>query len=143
MDEVLLGKTATIERCLRRIEEEYRGHEAELFTNYTRQDAIVLNLLRACEASIGLAIYLVRLHHLGLPQSSRDAFRLLQEAGLISPGLTRRMQLMVGFRNVAIHDYQALSLPILKTILEEHLSDFIKFTTALLRHTDPKGRWGD
>jgi uncharacterized protein YutE (UPF0331/DUF86 family) len=139
MDEVLLGKTATIERCLRRIEEEYRGREEELFANYTRQDAIVLNLLRACEASIDLAMYLVRLHHLGLPQSSRDAFRLLREAGFISPDLTRRMQLMVGFRNVAVHDYQALSLPILKTILEERLSDFVEFTTALWRHTDPQG----
>lgn len=83
------------------------------------QDAIVLNLLRACEASIDLAMYMVRLHHLGLPQSSRDAFRLLQEAGFISADLARRMQHMVGFRDVAVHDYQALSLPILKTILEE------------------------
>nr|WP_240637245.1 DUF86 domain-containing protein [Meiothermus hypogaeus] len=37
---------------------------------------------------------------------------------------------MVGFRNVAVHDYQALSLPILKTILEERLGDF---SSLLLR----------
>lgn len=138
MDEVLLGKTVTIEHCLKRIEEEYRGHEAELFENCTRQDAIVLNLLRACEASIDLAMYLVRLHHLGLPQSSRHAFRLMQEASLITPDLARRMQQMVGFRNVAVHDYQALFLPILKAILEQRLSDFVEFTSALLRQGDPE-----
>jgi len=79
------------------------------------------------------------MHRLGLPQSSRDAFRLLQEAGLIDPELARRMQRMVGFRNVAVHDYQALSLPILKAILEQHLSDFSEFTAALLRRGKPEG----
>jgi hypothetical protein len=55
MDEVLLAKSATLERCLRRIAKEYQGHEDELETNFTRQDAIVLNLLRACEAAIDMA----------------------------------------------------------------------------------------
>ena len=48
MDDVLLNKAAIIERCLQRISEEYQGHENELETNYTRQDSIILNLLRAC-----------------------------------------------------------------------------------------------
>ncbi len=52
MDDVLLNKAAIIERCLKRIAEEYTGHEHELATNFTRQDAIVLNLQRACEAAI-------------------------------------------------------------------------------------------
>lgn len=60
-DDVLLGKASTIERCLGRILEEYRGHETELETNFTRQDALLLNLLRACEASIDAAMHLVRL----------------------------------------------------------------------------------
>jgi len=70
MDEVLLGKAAIIERCLRRIDEEYRGHEDELATNFTRQDSILLNLQRACEASIDAAMHLVRLHRLGIPTAS-------------------------------------------------------------------------
>ena len=35
MDEVLLGKAAIIERCLRRVGEDYAGHEAEFATNFT------------------------------------------------------------------------------------------------------------
>lgn len=75
MDEVLLGKAAIIERCLRRINEEYRGHEAEFATNFTKQDAILLNLLRACEASIDAAMHLVRRHRLGIPTESRQLLR--------------------------------------------------------------------
>ena len=47
-DDVTLNKAASIERCLDRVRQEYAGHEDELATNFTRQDAIVLNLLRAC-----------------------------------------------------------------------------------------------
>jgi uncharacterized protein YutE (UPF0331/DUF86 family) len=43
------------------------------------------------------------------------------------------MQAMVGFRNVAVHEYQSLSLPILRRILEERLGDFLEFSQILLR----------
>ena len=45
-DDVILNKAASIERCLRRIEEEYAGAEQNLIENQTKQDAIVLNLQR-------------------------------------------------------------------------------------------------
>ena len=131
-DEVALNKVAVIERCLRRIGEEYEGHEHDLETNYTVQDAIVLNLLRASEAAIDLAMHATRVGKLGLPQESREAFVLLERAGWIEPVLSRRMQAMVGFRNVAVHDYQKLSLEIVKSILEGHLDDFRAFSSKML-----------
>jgi len=105
-DDVLLNKAAIIERCLRRVEEEYRGHEGELDSDLTRQDSIVLNLQRACEAAIDLAMHVVRARKLGLPQESREAFSLLNQAGLLDETRMRKMQAMVGFRNVAVHAYQ-------------------------------------
>ncbi len=88
VDDVLLNKVASIERCLKRITDEYTGYEDELETNYTRQDSIVLNLQRACEAAIDAAMHLVRTRELGIPQESRDAFRMLEEAGLLSAELS-------------------------------------------------------
>ena len=69
-DDVLLNKVATIERCLARIEEEYKGHEDELEFNLTRQDSIILNLQRVCEAAIDLAMHVVRVRRLGLPNTA-------------------------------------------------------------------------
>lgn len=40
---------------------------------------------------------------------------------------------MVGFRNIAVHDYQAIHLDILQAIIEEHLKDFTKYTKAVLK----------
>ena len=132
-DDVVLNKAAVIERCLARVEEEYRGHESELATNFTRQDAIILNLLRACEASIDLAMHIVREKRLGLPNESREAFTFLEQAGLIEPNMGTRMRAMVGFRNIAVHNYQKLNLDVVRAILEQHTDDFRAFAKVVLR----------
>ena len=131
-DDVLLNKAGIIERCLARIAEEYEGHENELETNFTRQDAIVLNLLRACEASIDAAMHVIRQRRLGLPQESRDAFRLLEEAGLLTRDLSTEMQKMVGFRNVAVPNYRNLSMEILRSILSSRLGDFRDYVRTII-----------
>lgn len=91
--DVLLAKAATIERTLQRIAQEYEGHEADLEREYTRQDSILLNLQRCCQASIDGAMHMVRVHGLGLPRESREAFTLLEEANLLSPDLAERLRL--------------------------------------------------
>lgn len=133
--DVILNKRQTIDRCLTRILEEYDGNPAHL-TNYTRQDSIVLNIQRACEASIDLAMHVVSERKLGLPQSSRDAFELLHQNGLLDESLTRRMKAMVGFRNIAVHDYRSVQADILQSIIEHHLDDFRVFSDAVLRMAD-------
>ena len=133
VDDVLLNKSATIERCLRRIQEEYAGADANLYDNITRQDSILLNLQRACQAVIDLAMHLVYVHHLGVPQDSRDAFTFLIDAGLLDAILGDRLKRMVGFRNIAIHEYQQLNLDIVKAIIEHSLGDLTTFTEAALK----------
>lgn len=132
-DDVILNKASSIERCLARIAEETACTNDDLATNFTRQDAIVLNLLRACEASIDLAMHAVRVRRLGVPQSSRDAFQLLQQADVIDDDLSTRMQKMVGFRNVAVHNYRELDLDIIRSILDHRLDDFRSFASTLIR----------
>jgi uncharacterized protein YutE (UPF0331/DUF86 family) len=132
VDDVILNKVATIERCLARVDEEYGGDERNLRDNLTRQDSIILNLQRACEASIDLAMALVKVHRLGPPQESRHAFELLRDAGRLDAALAARMARMVGFRNVAVHDYQRLNLDIVKAIILERLDDFRGFGRVAL-----------
>lgn len=132
-DDVILNKAASIERCLHRIEEEYAGHEQNLVGNQTKQDAIVLNLQRACETAIDLAMYVVSQRKLGVPQDSRDAFSLLQVAGILPTDLAQRMQRMVGFRNVAIHEYTRLNLDVVRTIITKQLNDFRAFSSTIVK----------
>lgn len=68
MDDVALNKAEVIERCVRRVRAVHAGDPRNLTDDLTRQDSIILNLQRACEASIDLAMHLVRLDRLGIPQ---------------------------------------------------------------------------
>ena len=43
------------------------------------------------------------------------------------------MKNMVGFRNIAVHDYQSLLLPITERIITQHLDEFLAFTAHLLK----------
>ncbi len=81
-DDVILNKAGVIERCIARVREEHGGDDENLMKNLTRQDSIILNLQRACEATIDLAMHIVKVKKLGVPQESRDAFSLLADGGL-------------------------------------------------------------
>jgi len=132
MDDVIHNKCATIARCLKRIEEEFIGFEDELDTNFTKQDSIILNLQRACEASIDVAMHVVRIHKLGLPQQSRDAFKMMKDASMLDAQLAERMQAMVGFRNIAVHDYRQMSLDVVRFVIHKRLDDFRDFSQVVL-----------
>ena len=69
-----------------------------------------------------------------MPQSARDVFGLLAEAGWINAVLADALKRMVGFRNIVLHDYQALQLPITVAIIEKHLDDFLAFSRTVVLH---------
>src|ERR1700712_2999897 len=138
VDDVLINKAATIERCVVRAREEYEKNPATFGTDFTRQDAAILNIQRACEAALDLGQHLIRRERLGVPQSSRDVFTLLADAGWIDTSLADTMKRMVAYRNVAVHDYKTLQLPITVAIIQHHLGDFLAFTRSLIaRNTTP------
>lgn len=129
-DDVILNKAAIIERCIQRIKEEYS--EGEFTLNYTKQDAIILNLLRAIEAAIDMTTRVIRLKKLGIPQSSREVFTLLEEAKIISSELSQKLQAMVGFKNIAVDDYTRLNLEIIKSIIKNNLPNVSQFSKQIL-----------
>ncbi|MFS1519427.1 type VII toxin-antitoxin system HepT family RNase toxin [Bacillus sp. SCS-151] len=132
-NDVILNKINIIERCIKRINEVYDDNPNNL-KDFTLQDSIILNIQRASEASIDLGMHIVAEKRLGLPQNSRDAFELLQENNIIDGDMASRMKAMVGFRNVAVHNYQSLNLDILQKIIEEHLDDFTSYTKSILKY---------
>lgn len=128
---VILNKFETIEKCINRINEEYQNNPENL-DDYRKMDMIVLNLQRACEAVLDLAVYIVSTRKLGLPQTKREAFILLEENNIIDSKMSKNMQGMVGFRNIAVHDYKEIDEAILKDVIENHLNDLLDFARILL-----------
>ena len=132
-NDVVLNKISVIERCKKRILDVY-DQKPENLKDYTKQDSIILNIQRACEACIDLAMHIVAQERLGLPQTSRDAFDMLESSSIIDEEIAKRLKAMVGFRNIAVHDYQTINLTILEQIVEKHLEDFTDFTKQILKY---------
>jgi len=133
IDDAILNKVDSIERCLKRIRQEYDATGGDIDSDLSHQDALILNLLRACETSISLAMHVVRARQIGLPQGSRDAFFLLGEAGMIPKELARSMMAMVGFRNIAVQNYQSVDPEILTSIVRDRLTNFEMFSAAMVQ----------
>jgi len=114
-----------------RARDEYAQAE-DFSADYSRQDAAVLNIIRACEQAIDLANHPIRVHELGVPTNSRESFAKLVQHDIISEDLDRNLQGVVGFRNVAVHQYEKLNLGIVVSILETGLDDLVKFTQLAL-----------
>ena len=128
-DDVILNKSAVIERALRRMREEY-AFDPEL-KSFTHIDAMTLNIERAAQAAIDLAMHLVSRDRLGAPQTSGDAFRLLAAAGVISQDTLRAMTAMIAFRNIAVHEYQEMDLSVLRNIAGDRWRSLVDYCAEL------------
>jgi uncharacterized protein YutE (UPF0331/DUF86 family) len=67
-----------------------------------------------------------------IPQHSLDTFQILEQHNLITKELGNRMNAMVGFRNIAVHDYQTIQIIIVKNIITLHINDFLSFAEQAL-----------
>ena len=129
---VIINKYESIQRCIKRIEEEYNNQVENLY-DYKKLDPIVLNLQRACEATIDIAMYVIANRKLGVHQTKKEAFIKLEENELISKEISNNMQKMIGFRNIAVHDYKQIDEEVLADVIQNHLGDFIIFAKEILK----------
>ena len=134
MTDIALNKKESIERCLKQVREYYaRPSEVAFEQDFLKQDAIGINLQRACEQCIDLANHVIKVRKLGLPKESRESFTLLANAGIIPLDMSDRLKGMIGFRNTLVHEYQRLDINLMVDVIENHLDDLIDYTNLILK----------
>lgn len=130
--DVLFQKTNSIQNCLKRIHDTVGGDLSKL-QSLDVQDIVVLNLQRAIQLVIDMGSYVVAIKQFGIPQSLKDVFVILEQNHCLSKALSHNLQKMVGFRNIAVHDYQTVDFDILTAVVSKHLKDFEDFYTEILK----------
>jgi len=134
IDDFVLNKVESIERCIRQIRlYDEIPSEVPFQEDYYKQDAILLNLQRAIELSIDVANHIVRVKKIGIPKESRDAIQFLMERHIISNPTGISLKGMIGFRNIAIHEYRKVNIEIFRNIIDNCLDDFTQFTSEIIR----------
>ena len=78
-------------------------------------------------------MYIVSTEKLGIPQTKKEAFEILFKNIYIDENTLQRMKGMIGFRNIAIHDYKQIDEEILKDVIEKHLKDLLEFARSMLK----------
>jgi uncharacterized protein YutE (UPF0331/DUF86 family) len=137
MNDIILSKKISIERCLKQIDQYYRMETSMPFIkDQLRLDAVAMNLQRAAELTIDIANHLVKIRKLGLPRDSRESFTLLAQARIIDETMMRKLQGMVGFRNILVHEYQELNMQILVDVIEHRTQDLLEFANQALHWAD-------
>jgi uncharacterized protein YutE (UPF0331/DUF86 family) len=133
MNDIVLNKKESIERCIRQIRAYYATPSSLDFEeDYMKQDSIAINLQRACEQCIDLANHTIKARKLGLPKDSRESFRLLAAARIIPAELAKHLEGMVGFRNILVHEYQRMDIGLMVEVIESHLDDLVLFTNHII-----------
>lgn len=130
--DVIIAKAGNIQRCLKRIKSVTNLVPTSL-DDIDKQDIFILNLQRAIESAIDIAAHIVASEGLGVPSTTKEIFILLENEGIIDKKLSQKLRAMVGFRNIAVHDYHTIDIEILKSILTNNLQDIEEFYTAILK----------
>jgi len=128
VDQIILEKKIdSILRCLERIKSRL-PETIELFIqDLDAQDVIVLNLTRTVLLSVDLAMHICANSNKPVPQTMGESFEVLQQMKVLTPAIATKMKKSVGFRNIAVHNYDEIDLNLAYVIAKEHIDDFLIF----------------
>ena len=122
-------KLAFIEANVRELRKTARP---ELIPKDVREQRFVAYTLQICiQAAIDAASIIVSIERLGEPETNKDMFDLLVQAGWLPEKLLEPCRGMVGFRNVVVHGYAKVDPRRIRQILETDLDDLLGFVKAI------------
>ena len=129
--EVIEQKLESLRRCLMRIGEKCPDMPDVLATDPDAQDIVALNLTRAVQLCVDIGAHLIAGKEIPPPETMGHTFDVLADLEYITPALAIRLKKAVGFRNIAVHNYQAIDWAIVHAIATRNLSDFSDFAKAV------------
>lgn len=124
-------KLESLRRCIARVEARCPATADELAREIDAQDIVALNLSRAVQLCVDLALHRLSKTGQTTPATMGAAFDELAHIGTINADLAQRMKSAVGFRNLAVHQYEAMDWRIVHAICTKHLDDFRSFARLL------------
>lgn len=132
MDRLIVErKLDSLRRCLVRIAAKRPRSVEVLEQDVDLQDILVLNLNQAVQICVDLASHFLAGMELPPPNTMGEAFDRLAQAGIIDTDPALRMKKAVGFRNVAVHAYDAINWQIVFAITTRGLRDIENFAKAV------------
>lgn len=137
---VIEQKLESLRRSVRRVEAKCPTNADTLAKDIDAQDILALNLTRAVQICVDIGAHLISETELPLPGTMGQTFDALSKAGMISSDLAIRMKKAVGFRNIAVHNYDAINWAIVYSIAQSCAPDFGEFAKAVVNLQSKKNK---
>ena len=137
MNQILIEKLDTVERCAERIRQTWSKPSGLAFEiDFDKQDVITLNLQRLFESLTDICKHLVRERRLGLPRDNAHAIELLAQASLVDEAAKNLLKGCNGMRNIIVHRYRSVDLDKLATVVENDLAAIIDTARLLAQREE-------
>lgn len=101
-------KLESLRLCILRVRKKTPASAEALKQDWDNQDILVLNLTRSVQICVDIASHILSKSGVRAPLSMAQTFSGLQELGVIDSTTSEAMQQAVGFRNLAVHQYEAI-----------------------------------
>ena len=136
MDRLILSeKLESLRRCIDRVKEKTPLEAGTLTQDPDVQDILVLNLTRAVQLCVDIGSHIVSESDASAPKIMGEVFEIMEKLGAITPPTCKAMRKAVGFRNIAVHNYDVIEWEIVWTICNESLADFGRFSSEIAAYT--------
>jgi uncharacterized protein YutE (UPF0331/DUF86 family) len=129
--EVVEEKLESLRRCLHRISEKCPPDLETLKNDLDIQDILALNLSRAVQLCVDIGAHLLTDQATPAPDTMDQTFDILAQVHIIPQELGKKLKKAVGFRNVAVHNYEEINWAIVHAIALHHLGDFREFAKLI------------
>ena len=130
--ELIEQKLESLRRAIQRVSDKCPASPDILARDFDAQDIVSLNLTRAVQITVDIGSYLIACTDYPPPTTMGEVFEVMNQAGFIDAKLAERMKKAVGFRNLAVHNYDAINWAIVYAIATQHLDDFKDFARAVI-----------
>ena len=130
--QVIDQKIASLRRAIDRVRQVCPESADLLAADVDAQDIVTLNPTRAVQSAVGIAAHLLAEQKEALPETMGAVFDRLREGGVLSDETATRMKRAVGFRSLAVHQYEAIDRKIVHAICSKHPIDFEDFARAVV-----------
>ena len=124
---IIENKISSVKKYLKTVERYQKYTQEDMENSVDIRSMIERQLYLVAQSTIDLAEAYISYRNLRKPTTMTDAFYILEEEGLISKDLVKRMVGMVGFRNILSHDYEKIDYAIVYDILRSGLRDIKEF----------------
>ena len=131
--DVIQTKLEALIRCVHRVESQNIGSLEELEKNLDKQEIIILNLQRAVQICVDIGNHILLDYKTSTPSTMSETFKYLAQNNLIDPKNAEDLSHAVGFRNIAVHQYENIDCNIVYEIITKHLEDFKQFSVSILK----------